>query len=70
MANVMHVVYSETIRGAGLIEGGPYMQDSEMSVLHADFVKYAVDTAKSYQSEGKIDKLNNIKNSPVYIISG
>jgi len=25
MANVMHVVYSKTIKGAGLIEGGPYM---------------------------------------------
>ena len=24
MANVMHVAYSETIKGAGLICGGPY----------------------------------------------
>jgi len=25
MAHQMHVAFSETIRGAGLIEGGPYL---------------------------------------------
>jgi pimeloyl-ACP methyl ester carboxylesterase len=81
MASNLHVVYSDTFKGAGLVAGGPYMTNKHYpfsglytpifdtqpnaEYLTTRIVKDAIQN----DIRGKIDKLLNLKNKPVYIMS-
>ena len=81
MATNLHVVYSDIFKGAGLVAGGPYMANKHypLSGLYTPFLytepdsefltsKVVIDAIKN-DIHGKIDKLLNLKNMPVYIMS-
>ena len=76
-----HVIWSETIKGAGLYAGGPYgvgstrLDDSGMDVpTAAAYKKRNLERmlAKAEELQGKelIDKVSNLKGQPVYIWGG
>lgn len=70
MASSMHVVHSETIKGIGLVDGGPhaYLQerikfDSAADVIVLNIAELTI----QQRQEGQIDSLLNLIGSPVYI---
>jgi len=71
----MHVVYSETIKSAGLIVGNMYYShyvgspliDVELPV---DFVDQCILAAETFETAEIIDPLSGLNGSPVYILSG
>ncbi len=69
----MHVIFSERIKGIGFHEGGPYYSGryDNTNLPSADEISQnGIRNAELNQDYGVIDKLINIKDSPVYIISG
>ena len=67
MAMQLHIVHSSLIKGVALHAGGPYGQ----SVLDLEkTANRAKKLAKRASKNGTIDKLENLKGSPVYISSG
>ena len=76
MATIMHTVYSDTIKGAGLIASGPY-GDKHWSADHygtdiSDLTLAAksVEKVVYMQNEALVDNTSNFKDAPVYIFSG
>ena len=67
MSHQLHIVYSDTIKGVGLYEGGPYGQKftnfNGTLEVWKDLIKEASDS-------GNIADTSNIKDSPVMIVSG
>jgi hypothetical protein len=80
MTNQMHITMSGTIKGVGLMIGGPFYSsteyaDPELHTLDEDVTKetlieLATSKAEEYEADGKIDELSNINGAPVYILSG
>jgi len=69
----MHVIHSETIKGVGLLAGGPYASIGA-GVMGAEIpdtlLDELIDFAEQNEDDGKIDPLSNLNGSPVYIIAG
>lgn len=64
---LMHVAYSETIKGAGISAGTAYGD----SVVGPEWnVQKAVDLALANQAAGLIDDSANLKGAPVYMFTG
>ncbi len=82
MADQFHVAYSSTIKGAGLIAGGPYncAEGSVMTALsrcmQPSFFSGSPDgkdlaaQAKKIAADKVIDDLSNLKDNKVYVFSG
>ena len=80
MTNQMHITMSGTIKGVGLMIGGPFYSSTEYadpeaftldeSITKEMLVELATTKAEEYEAEGKIDDLTNIQGAPVYILSG
>lgn len=80
----MHVAFSETIKGASLIVSGPYgggwfhellnkandLKEPQRQQKKKECMKKLIKQAEDFEQEGKIDKLSNLKNAPVFIGSG
>ena len=71
MAMQMHVIYSETIKGAGLIAGGPYMvgqiynvNNSTQSLVDNSFKQIDINMRNG---ETYVDDPKNMHNRPVYV---
>ena len=73
-----HIAYSEIIRGAGIIAGGPFWcAQGNLSIAmntcmqQPDLISVSELVAKTYSSAatGVIDSTNYLKNSQVYLIS-
>lgn len=76
MATNMHVIFSETIKGAGLLAGGPYYggfyyKDGgykyTWDFTPESFSQKCIDGAMTMESESLIDATSNLNGSPVYI---
>lgn len=65
MAMQLDVVYSSTIKGVALHEGGPYTIQWINSTTPFEYVEGTLDRAltmaQSAEKEDKIDKLSNLK---------
>ena len=73
MSMQMHVIYSETIKGVGLHQGGPYASRFEGAggtELRPELLGELFDYAYNNEVEGLIDPLDNLNGSPVYITAG
>ena len=78
MATIMHTIYSDTIKGAGLIASGPYgdkhWAGADYGSEAADFGNQlaikAIHKAEKMESDNLIDSTSNFNNAPVYIFSG
>ena len=77
MSNHLHIIMSDTFKGAGLMEGGPYWtidyfldRDLAAKVDIDTIVKGSLDKAQENQDMSLIDDLDNIKGAPVFILSG
>ena len=68
-ATQMHIIYSDTIKGAGLIIGGPFGDDNN-SGGSTNTASDGISKADTYYSKGLIDNPANLENDPVYIFSG
>lgn len=60
-ATNMHIIYSDLIKGVGLVAGGPY------TIYNA---ADGIAKANEMNSQGKINSLSNLNGQPVYIYSG
>jgi len=60
-ATNMHTIFSSSIKGVGLIAGGPY------TIYNA---ADGISKANEMNSQGKINPLTNLNGQPVYIMSG
>lgn len=73
-ANFLHVIYSDTIHGAGLMIGGPYGDDSTWDngyvVPNTNTAPSGILKANGYFQQNLIDDPVNLQNNPVYIFSG
>ena len=75
-ASQLHVIYSDLIKGSGLICGGPYGDDNKFSLTRGFYsdsdntASIGTEKANHYLTEGKLDDLKNLENDPVYIFSG
>ena len=67
MSHQLHIVYSDTIKGVGLYEGGPY--GSSFLDFDGTLESWKELTTKA-STAGSIADTANIKNSPVMIVSG
>jgi poly(3-hydroxybutyrate) depolymerase len=73
MTDIVHVVHSETFKGAALLAGGPWitqdlygpdlMVDVERDVAAAAIVELT----DQYSADGKIDDTSNLENHPVFL---
>ena len=75
MATIMHTIYSDTIKGAGLIASGPYGDKHWASEDYGDVnsvnLAYdAINKANQNYADGLIDDTANFVDAPVYIFSG
>jgi predicted esterase len=79
MATQMHVAYSGTIIGVGLVGSGPYYCSMGSSArvqtactMNSFLIDVGVSTsfATSQAADQKIDPLSNLQNTPVFIFSG
>jgi len=70
IAMLMHVIYSDSIQGAGLIAGTPYgfgVGTDEFPNIADDSSIY-IETAKDKASKSLIDPTSNLASKPVYIM--
>ena len=76
MATNLHVIYSDTIKGVGLLSGGPYYggffykdagQKYTWDFTPESFSEQCIAGAEKMESEELIDPLSNLSGSPVYI---
>lgn len=80
MAHQFHLAHSASISGAALLAGGPYYCSRGLvwnalklcmeTELGLPSVRNSLDAAQRMAQLGKIDSLENIKNSKVYILGG
>jgi len=80
MAVQMHVIHSATFRaGAGIVAGGPYLCAQGAAYLatgrcmaHSDTIPVGrlAATTRSWAREGRIDPVENLQASRVYLFSG
>ena len=70
MSTHLHVIFSETIKGAGMMAGGPYCVGRIWGVKETaeELAANAVSKAWSNFEEGLIDSPQNIKESPVFVL--
>ena len=67
---LMQVVYSESIKGAGLIAGTPYgfgLEDEE-GITVPDSSSIYIELAADRAGKSYIDATSNIENAPIYIL--
>ena len=67
-ASQFHVIYSDLVKGAGLIIGGSYGDKPHEG--ETSYAEEGIELANEYAAEGLIDPLSNLENDPVYIFSG
>ena len=79
MANQLHIAYSSSITGAGLIGGGPYYcsQSSYIRVKtgctvnpYLTLLPPLLTFANTSAAQGLIDDLSNLQSSQVFLFSG
>lgn len=80
MAAQLEVAYSATIKGAGIVAGGPYycaagiISNTSICMGQVPFVApnpaLMVSAAQGFAALGQIDPLDNLKSDRVYIFSG
>jgi hypothetical protein len=80
MSNNLHVIFSSTIKGVGLMMGTSYwtpdvMLGGDNRVLFDSkdvetLTQESIDKAEEYQISGDIDSLSNLEGAPVFILSG
>ena len=80
MSNNLHVIFSRTIKGVGLMMGTSYwtpdvMLGGENRLLFDSkdvftLTQESIDKAEEYQASREIDSLSNLEGAPVYILSG
>ena len=75
MAERMHIIHSETIKGAGLFQcwsfGTDIRQDFTAPTLTPEaLATYSIDAIDTAKIAGEIDDTANLKNNAVYIFSG
>ena len=63
----MHTIYSDDIKGVGLIIGGVY---GEPRLINENKAQQGIQKAEEFASQGLIDNTSNIRNDPVWIFSG
>ena len=68
VATQMHTIYSEDIKGAGLIIGTPYGDD--LSIVGLNLGQEAIALAENFAAKGEIDSPDNLRDDPVWIFSG
>ena len=66
MAGIMHVIYSETIKGSGNLAGTPYGFTTSKEKLDP---LVNIRQANDFSNKGKIDNVSNLKDHPVYILN-
>ena len=64
----MHTVFSDDIKGIGMIISSPY-SDTE-SVLNLDLSQQGIEFAEAFSKSGDIDNTDNLQGNPVWIFSG
>jgi len=73
MSTNMHLIHSATVKGAGLMIGGPYAFDwigyMEQEIPE-DTITNSWDLVESNFKAGLIDDPANLKNAPAMIVSG
>ena len=73
MSTVMHVIHSNIVKGIGMVIGGPYGFDwagYEYGEIPDGMMERTYDLVREYHEKGLIDDPNNLRDSPVYIITG
>ena len=71
-ASHLHVIYSNVIKGAGIISGGPFGYFMERQMMEATKVKVdnIIPHCFRLRAASKIDPLNNLQNSKVFVFFG
>jgi hypothetical protein len=66
----MSVILSETIKGAGMIAGGPYMVGGIFNVEEPqeEILENSIQNMTLNFEDGKIDSPENLENKPIYIM--
>ena len=70
MTNQMQVIYSETIKGAGMMAGGPYMIGGIYNITDSPEVlaeRTAANITLNFE-KGLIDDPANLKDKPSFVI--
>lgn len=74
MSAILSVTNSETIKGAGLLAGGPYGSSyfkyahlKDVSFSDEEVVNNCTSKAEDRLANGLIDDLANLKDMPIYI---
>ena len=74
MANTMHMIYSEKVKGVAMACGGPYgfgwVGSYESPDIPDDQLEKSEQLVSHNEQAGLIDSTENLKGSPVYIMSG
>jgi predicted esterase len=79
MSMTLHVIYSETFKGAGLLMGESYYTpdyDDDVEVISdenlplEEMTANSIEKAEEYFGDGLIDDLDNLQGAPVFILSG
>jgi len=77
MATNLHTIYSRSFAGAGLVSGGPYSigtlcEDGciDYEGEEDEYSDWAISAAKDNEAAEKINLLENLEDSPVFIHSG
>ena len=74
----LQTIYSDTIKGAGLLNGGPYgdlfwnkpEHFNQPTDYAQQMARTSIQLAEKMQSQELIDNLENLKDAPVFILSG
>ena len=73
-SNTMLVIHSATIKGAGLMQCGPYSLDlpdyHKPGETKDDLVQRSMATLKANDQAGSIDSTENLKNAAIYLVDG
>jgi len=67
MANFMHVIHSKTIKGVGLVSGGPYGVD--FYDLEGTITNWQTLIGEA-ENQGLIDPTSNLKDAPAMVFYG
>ena len=75
MTERMHIIHSETVKGAGLFQcwafGTDISQDFfDPALTSQDLATYSIGAIDAAKNAGEIDDPENLKNNAVYIFSG
>jgi hypothetical protein len=75
MANNLHVIYSDTFKGVGMVNGGGYSTGEfldnagifQYDLESSEIADKSVEFAQKFSDLGQIDNILNLKDQPVMI---